>query len=149
MQCPFCKHLDTQVKDSRNTDDDKTTRRRRQCLKCKARFTTFERAQLKELFVIKRSGVKKKFNKDKIVTSVLTAIRKRNVSDTVVEQIADHIMHTLENSPTGEIPTRKIGEMILKALSQVDQVAYIRFASVYKDFASASDFAKFIGRIKK
>ncbi|MES2214982.1 MAG: transcriptional regulator NrdR [Pseudomonadota bacterium] len=148
MRCPFCDHADTQVKDSRNTEENKSVRRRRQCPHCNTRFTTFERSQLKELFVIKRSGVKKKFDREKIVNAVLTAMRKRQISDEKVNAIADHVMRELENSLAGEITTRKIGEMIMKDLAAIDQVAYIRFASVYKDFSSASDFAKFIGRMK-
>lgn len=149
MKCPFCNNLDTSVKDSRSTEDNKSIRRRRFCSQCKNRFTTFEKIQLRELFVIKRSGVKKKFDRIKIIRSILTAIRKRNVTDDQVEQIANQITRELENSDHGEITTHQIGEMIMKSLAQIDQVAYIRFASVYKDFTSAIDFAKFIERIKK
>lgn len=148
MHCPFCDHSNTDVKDSRNTHENQVVRRRRSCSKCNGRFTTFERITLRELFVIKRSGVKKKFDRDKIIKSMLAAVRKRSVSNEQIEQIADKIMHELEKSTSGEILTRKIGEMIMKSLASIDQVAYIRFASVYRDFSSAQDFAKFIGSIK-
>ena len=148
MHCPFCNHPVTDVKDSRSAHENKVVRRRRACTKCKGRFTTFERITLRELFVIKRSGVKKKFDRDKIIKSMLAAVRKRSVSSEQIEQIADKIQHELEKSASGEILTRKIGEMIMKSLASIDQVAYIRFASVYRDFSSAQDFAKFIGTIK-
>lgn len=148
MHCPFCNHSNTDVKDSRSTHENKVVRRRRSCSKCKGRFTTFERITLRELFVVKRSGVKKKFDGDKIIKSMLAAVRKRSVSSEQIAQIADKILHELEKSATGEIHTRKIGEMIMKSLASIDQVAYIRFASVYRDFSSAQDFAKFIGAIK-
>ena len=149
MYCPFCNYPETQVKDSRNTEEGKIVRRRRICMKCHARFTTFERVMLKELFVIKRSGVKKKFDRDKIIKSMIAAVRKRSITEESLEKIADNIVSEVERSASGEIQTRNIGAMIMKALAQIDQVAYIRFASVYKDFASAKDFAKFIGDLKK
>lgn len=149
MYCPFCNHPETQVKDSRNTEEGKIVRRRRICMKCQARFTTFERVMLKELFVIKRSGVKKKFDREKIIKSMLAAVRKRSIAEDALDKIADHVLQEVERSVSGEIQTRNIGAMIMKSLAQIDQVAYIRFASVYKDFASAKDFAKFIGGLKK
>lgn len=149
MRCPFCNFIDTQVKDSRNTEEDTVIRRRRICTKCKSRFTTFERVMLKELFVIKRSGTKKKFDREKIMQSMLAAVRKRNVKEEDLEKIADRIVHEIEKSSKGEINTRNIGAMIMKSLAEIDQVAYIRFASVYKDFNSVKDFAKFIGDLKK
>ena len=148
MHCPFCQNQNTEVKDSRGTEENKVVRRRRECLKCKGRFTTFERVTLRELFVIKRSGAKKKFDRDKVTKSMLAAVRKRKVSSDQIEQIADKILREIEISSTGSMPTRKIGEMIMKSLAIIDQVAYIRFASVYRDFSSAQDFAKFIGGIK-
>ena len=149
MYCPFCNHDTTQVKDSRISEEGKVVRRRRICDKCHARFTTFEKVLLKELFVIKRSGIKKKFDRDKIIKSMLAAVRKRNIPDGAVDKIADHIVQEVERSSSGEIQTRNIGAMIMKALAQIDQVAYIRFASVYKEFSSVKDFARFIGDLKK
>ncbi len=148
MRCPFCSHKDTEVKDSRIVDEGAQVRRRRVCIKCKNRFTTVERIQLKELFVIKRSGVIKKFDREKIVKSINTAIRKRPIAEKKITQIVDNIVHKIENYHDREIPSRKIGEMIMEELASVDMVAYIRFASVYKDFTSIQDFAKFIGGIK-
>ncbi|MDF2965435.1 MAG: transcriptional repressor NrdR [Rickettsiaceae bacterium] len=148
MLCPLCQFEDTQVKDSRNSSDYKTVRRRRFCPKCKFRFTTIERVQLREIFVIKRSGLKKPFDREKIVKSIAAAVRKRNISQDQVNEIADNIIRELENLGTKEIPTRRIGETILKWLAQCDEVAYIRFASVYKDFTSAKDFANFISKLK-
>lgn len=148
MHCPFCQKSDTYVKDSRDTDNGTVVRRRRYCKNCKGKFTTFERIQLKELFVIKRSGVKKPFNRDKVQNSITTALRKRNVSEDKVSEITSRIVLELESSNNHEIPTRKIGELIMQELAKVDHVAYIRFASVYKDFTSAGDFAKFVSQIK-
>jgi transcriptional repressor NrdR len=148
MRCPFCDYEETQVRDSRATDEGKGVRRRRECSNCNARFTTFERARLKELFVIKRSGVKKKLDHQKIVQSIQAAIRKRSISAEQVEKIADKVVHEVESGIKGEIPSRKIGEIVMQELGKIDQVAYIRFASVYKDFSSVNDFLKFIGKLK-
>jgi transcriptional repressor NrdR len=148
MLCPLCQYVDTQVKDSRNSSDSTTIRRRRFCPKCKFRFTTVERVQLREIFVIKRSGLKKPFDREKIVNSIAAAVRKRNISQEKVNEIADDVVREIENLGAKEIPTRKIGETILKWLAQTDEVAYIRFASVYKDFTSAKDFANFISKLK-
>lgn len=149
MYCPFCNHTETQVKDSRDTEEGRIVRRRRICTKCQSRFTTFERVVLKELFVIKRSGIRKKFDRDKVIKSMLAAVRKRRIAEDALDKIADHIVSEIERSASGEMQTRNIGAMIMKSLAQIDQVAYIRFASVYKDFSSAKDFAKFIGDLKK
>jgi len=148
MYCPFCQNHGTEVKDSRATDDNKATRRRRECIKCHGRFTTFERVTLRELFVVKRSGVKKKFDRDKVIKAMQAAVRKRNVSSEQIERIGDKILREIESSSKGMITTRKIGEIIMSSLASIDHVAYIRFASVYRDFSSAADFAKFIGGIK-
>jgi transcriptional repressor NrdR len=147
MKCPFCSNDNSYVKDSRLIDAGKVVRRRRLCEKCKAKFTTFEKVQLRDLFVIKRSGLRKKFDRDKIVKAIMTATRTREVLEDKINKIADDILQEVEGSASGEISTYKIGEMIMKALAPIDQVAYIRFASVYKDFASTVDFAKFINRI--
>jgi len=149
MKCPFCENSDTMVRDSRETDEGKAIRRRRHCVKCGGRFTTFERVSMRELVVVKRTGSKRPFDRSKILKSISTALRKRNVSDDKVEEITNQIVVELESDSSREIPTRKIGKLILQELSRIDPVAYIRFASVYKDFSTAEDFAKFISKIKK
>ena len=149
MKCPFCHQPNTFVKDSRDTEEGKTVRRRRYCELCHGRFTTFERIQLRELLVVKRTGAKKPFNRHKIEQSITTALRKRNISNDQIIALADRIVLELESSNLREIPTRKIGEIIMNELAKIDQVAYIRFASVYKDFSSARDFAMFISKIKQ
>lgn len=149
MRCPFCNESNSFVKDSRDTDDHKVVRRRRQCSKCNGRFTTFERIQIRQLVVVKRSGDKKRFDGGKIVTSIKTAMRKRHLSEKEIERIANDIILEIESSASHEISTRKIGKLIMQKMSKIDPVAYIRFASVYKDFSTIQDFAKFIGKINK
>lgn len=149
MKCPFCDSPDTSVKDSRNTDEGKIVRRRRHCGNCGGRFTTFERIQIRELIVVKRSGAKRPFDRTKIEKSIITALRKRNFSDKQIEALSDKIILELESGSTKEIPTRKIGKLIMDELAKVDPVAYIRFASVYKDFANIEDFTRFIGKLQK
>ena len=149
MKCPFCDEPNTNVKDSRNTDEEKIVRRRRHCSKCGGRFTTFERIQIRELIVIKRSGAKRPFDRTKVEKSIITALRKRNFSDKQIEALNDKIILELESVTTKEIPTRKIGKLIMHELAKVDPVAYIRFASVYKDFANIEDFARFISKLQK
>ena len=149
MKCPFCDSPDTSVKDSRNTDEGKIVRRRRHCGNCGGRFTTFERIQIRELIVVKRSGAKRPFDRTKIEKSIITALRKRNFSDKQIEALSDKIILELESGSTKEIPTRKIGKLIMDELAKVDPVAYIRFASVYKDFAKIEDFTRFIGKLQK
>ena len=148
MKCPFCLKTETFVKDSRDTEDGYVVRRRRYCSKCSGRFSTFERVQLRELVVVKRSGIKKAFDRDKIYKSIATALRKRNISDEIITEITNRVVFELESNNIREIQTRKIGELIMQELAQVDQVAYIRFASVYRDFTNAQDFAKFVSKIK-
>ena len=148
MNCPFCHQSGTYIKDSRESDGGTITRRRRHCSNCKGKFTTFERIQLRELFVIKRSGIKRPFNRDKVHNSIATALRKRNVADEKITDIIGRITLELKSSNIKEIPTRKIGEMIMQELAKIDHVAYIRFASVYKDFSNAKDFANFINKLK-
>lgn len=148
MRCPFCLAPDSLVKDSRDTEESKVIRRRRLCLECGKRFTTFERLQRQELIVVKRSGVKKTFDRDKVHKSIATAMRKRNISDATIEKMVSHVATEIESSGIKETTSRKIGELIMQELAKVDQVAYIRFASVYKDFSSVQDFAKFISKIK-
>lgn len=147
MKCPFCSESDTNVRDSRNTDNGKVVRRRRYCNKCRGRFTTFERLQMQELIVVKRSGAKRPFDRAKISKSITMAIRKRNFSEKQVEEIIDKIILELKSNSVKEIPTKKIGNLIMQELAKVDQVAYVRFASVYKDFTSAEDFTKFISKL--
>ena len=144
MRCPFCGTEDTQVRDSRPSEDNMSVRRRRFCNHCNSRFTTFERAELKELFIIKRNGEKRPFERDKITRSISTALRKRSISDEKVEMIVNELVHQFESLGDDEIPTSVIGEAIMKKLSKIDEVAYVRFASVYKDFNNVSDFEKFI-----
>lgn len=148
MKCPFCHAPDTLVKDTRETEEGKVIRRRRSCTNCKGRFTTFERIQLRELSVIKKSGAKRPFDRNKILKSISTALRKRNFSDEVIENIANNIILEIESSNARDVESRAIGKLIMSELAKIDPVAYIRFASVYKDFANAQDFARFIGQIK-
>lgn len=145
MRCPFCNHENTQVKDSRASGGN--IRRRRSCESCKAKFSTIERVYIKELYVIKRSGMHKPFDRDKIKKSIETATRKRNIPINEVEKITDEIIRQIESSNIKELSTRKIGEFLMQALLQVDLVAYVRFASVYKDFSSPRDFIDFINSI--
>lgn len=149
MRCPFCKYEHTDVKDSRIVDDGAQVRRRRSCQKCGHKFTTIESVQLKELFVVKRSGVTKQFDREKIVKSIDTAMRKRPVSEKKIRQMVDNVIHRIELIRDKEISSKKIGEMIMTELAVVDPVAYIRFASVYKEFSSTQDFAKLIGDMEK
>lgn len=148
MRCPFCLQPDTFVKDSREADHGSIIRRRRYCKVCSGRFTTFERIQLRALLVVKRSGTTKAFDRDKIHKSISTAVRKRHISEDVINQTINKIVSEIENNNSREMSTRKIGELIMQELAKIDLVAYIRFASVYKEFSSAQDFAKFINKIK-
>lgn len=148
MKCPFCQSEDISVKDSRDTNEGKVIRRRRHCGSCNGRFTTFERIQIRELIIVKRTGTKRPFDRMKILNSITTALRKRNFSEEDIEKLTDKIVVELESSTTREINSRMIGQLIMQELSKIDPVAYIRFASVYKDFSTAQDFAKFINRIK-
>src|SRR6185369_9810054 len=144
MRCPFCQNEDTQVKDSRPTEDNAAIRRRRQCDKCGSRFTTFERVQLRELVVLKRSGRRVPFDREKLERSVSVALRKRPIEDDQIQQMISGIVRKLESSGENEIPSGTIGEMVMESLAGVDPVAYVRYASVYRDFKETSDFADFI-----
>ncbi|MEM8694467.1 MAG: transcriptional regulator NrdR [Pseudomonadota bacterium] len=148
MRCPFCAHDSSQVKDSRPTEDGTTIRRRRQCEGCGARFTTFERIQLRELTVIKSKDRREPFDRDKIHLSVSLACRKRGVGPEQIDQLVSGIQRQLETSGETEIKSKRIGEMVMEGLQQLDSVAYIRFASVYKDFREAKDFEEFAGTVK-
>lgn len=144
MKCPFCGHEDTQVKDSRPSDDARTIRRRRECPSCARRFTTFERFQVQQIVVIKRDGRKELFDRDKLITSLQTALRKRPIGPQQVAQIATDIEQALADSGRSEVRSQDVGEAVLTALKTVDAVAYVRYASVYHDFANAQDFAKIL-----
>jgi len=147
MRCPFCGHDDTQVKDSRPTEDNATIRRRRSCSECGSRFTTFERVQLRELSVVKGNGDKVPFDRDKLTRSLQIALRKRPVDEDRIERIVNSIQRKLETLGESEIPTKVIGEMVMDALADLDKVAYVRFASVYRNFREARDFEEFVGTI--
>ncbi len=147
MRCPFCGHADTQVKDSRPTEDNATIRRRRACPACGSRWTTFERVYLRELTVLKKNGQRVLFDRDKLARSIHIAVRKRPVDDEQVERIVNGIQRRLESSGESDIPTPMIGEMVMDALASLDQVAYVRFASVYRNFREAKDFEDFIGKL--
>jgi transcriptional repressor NrdR len=144
MRCPFCGNDDTQVKDSRPTEDNSTIRRRRQCPNCGARFTTFERVHLRDLTVLKGTGQRETFDRDKLARSMTIALRKRPVDPERVERVINGIVRRLESSGESEIPSKTIGELIMDALSGLDPVAYVRFASVYRNFREARDFEAFI-----
>jgi transcriptional repressor NrdR len=147
MRCPYCSSLDTQVRDSRPTDDSSSIRRRRVCPDCGGRFTTFERVQLRELAVVKRSGRKVAFDRDKLQRSVELALRKRQVEPERIERLINGIVRQLESSGESEIPSGTIGELVLEGLRILDAVAYVRYASVYRDFRDAHDFSDLIGRL--
>ena len=147
MRCPFCGNEDTQVKDSRPTDDNSAIRRRRQCPNCGARFTTFERVQLRELTVVKGNGQREPFDRDKLVRSMQVALRKRPVDADRLERVVNGIVRRLESSGESDVPTKVIGEMVMDALNSLDQVAYVRFASVYRNFREAKDFEDFVGKL--
>ena len=149
MRCPFCSHEDSQVKDSRHTEDNTAVRRRRICDQCGSRFTTFERIQLRDLIVIKSNGQKETFDRDKMFRSLSLALRKRKVEQDKIEKIVSALARRLENSGETEIKTSLIGEYIMEALSNLDQVAYVRFASVYKNFREVKDFEDFLDNLEE
>ncbi|CAH1661465.1 NrdR transcriptional repressor [Hyphomicrobiales bacterium] len=147
MRCPFCGSLDTQVKDSRPTDDHSSIRRRRVCPDCGGRFTTFERVQLRELMVLKRSGRRVPFDRDKLTRSVNVSLRKRAVDPERVERLINGVVRQLESTGESEVTSQMIGEVVMKALRNLDSVAYVRFASVYRNFREAQDFKALIGEL--
>jgi transcriptional repressor NrdR len=147
MRCPFCGHDDTQVKDSRPTEDNSAIRRRRFCPSCGSRFTTFERVQLRDLVVVKKNNVKEPFDRDKLARSIAIAVRKRPVEPDRVERIVSGIVRRLESLGESEISSTVVGEMVMDALSTLDPVAYVRFASVYRNFREAKDFEDFVGKL--
>ena len=149
MRCPFCAYENSQVKDSRPTEDGAAIRRRRQCEGCGARFTTFERIQLRELTVLKSSGQRETFERDKLARAVAIACRKRPVDAAQIDQMVSGIQRQLETLGDQEVTTAQIGMLAMEALKRLDSVAYIRFASVYKEFAEARDFEEFAGSVKE
>ena len=145
MRCPFCGHPESQVKDSRPSEDGAAIRRRRLCPECGGRFTTFERVQLRELIIVKRSGRRAPFDRDKLMRSLSIALRKRPVDPERVERMISSIVRQLESMGETELPSSAVGEMVMKQLKALDDVAYVRYASVYRDFKETSDFARFLG----
>ena len=148
MRCPFCSNNDSQVKDSRPTEDNTAIRRRRICEQCGSRFTTFERIQLRDLVVVKTQGSKENFDRDKMFRSLSLALRKRNIDNEKIEKVINAIVRKLENSGETEINSKIIGQYIMEALMHLDQVAYVRFASVYKNFREVKDFEDFLGNLE-
>jgi len=149
MRCPFCGDLDTQVRDSRISEDGESVKRRRYCPNCDSRFTTFERVQLKEMLIVKKNGEKKIFDSEKLKKSIEMAVRKRPVTQVQVDKLVNNIIKQLEMEGDNEIPSSKLGELVMKSLEGLDKVAFVRFASVYKNFEKTDDFRKFIGKIAK
>ena len=147
MRCPFCGNEDTQVKDSRPTEDNAAIRRRRQCTNCAARFTTFERVQLRELTVLKSNGRRESFDRDKLLRSMTVALQRRAVDPERIDRVVNGIQRRLESQGESEIPSKFIGELVMEALANLDQVAYVRFASVYRNFREARDFEEFVGKL--
>ncbi len=153
MRCPFCAHDDSQVKDSRPTEDNTTIRRRRQCDSCGGRFTTFERVQLREVSVVKSEGPnglarREPFDRSKVEQSVALACRKRGIDQERIDQLVSGIQRQVETAGESEVPSSRIGEMVMEGLRQLDSVAYIRFASVYRDFSEARDFEEFASSVR-
>jgi transcriptional repressor NrdR len=145
MRCPFCGHVESQVKDSRPSEDGAAIRRRRLCPECGGRFTTFERVQLRELTILKRSGRRTPFDRDKLARSISIAIRKRPIEPERVERMISSIARQLESMGETELPSSTVGELVMKQLKALDDVAYVRYASVYRDFRETEDFARFLG----
>ena len=147
MRCPYCGNADTQVKDSRPADDNSTIRRRRECSDCTGRFTTYERVQLRELTVIKKSGKRTPFDRDKLTRSIMVALRKRDVDPDRAERMISGIVRRLESRGEGDVSTEVIGRLAMMGLRAIDDVAYVRFASVYRDFREAEDFVKVLDEL--
>jgi transcriptional repressor NrdR len=148
LRCPFCAHDNSQVKDSRPTEDNTSIRRRRQCESCGARFTTFERVQLREITVVKSDGARESFDRGKIEQSVTLACRKRGIAQERLDQLVSGVQRQIETLGESEVTSKIIGEMVMDGLRQLDSVAYIRFASVYRDFSEARDFEEFAGTVR-
>jgi transcriptional repressor NrdR len=148
VRCPFCAHDDSQVKDSRPTEDNTAIRRRRQCDGCGARFTTFERVQLREVAVVKSDNTRESFDRTKIEQSVALACRKRGIAQERMDQLVSGVQRQIETLGESEVPAKAIGEMVMEGLRGLDTVAYIRFASVYRDFTEAKDFEDFASTVR-
>jgi transcriptional repressor NrdR len=148
VRCPFCGHDDTQVKDSRPAEDGSAIRRRRACGSCGQRFTTVERVQLRELTVVKADGRRVPFDRDKLIRSIRLALRKRPVQEERMERMVTGIVRQLEATGDGEVASRQLGELVMETLREVDEVAYVRFASVYRDFKQARDFETFLDQLE-
>jgi transcriptional repressor NrdR len=148
MRCPFCGRDDTQVKDSRPAEEGAAIRRRRACIGCGSRFTTFERVQLRELTVLKSDGRREPFDREKLARSIRVALRKRPVEEDRIERLVNTIQRRLESESEAEVTSRQIGEIVMTTLKEVDEVAYVRFASVYRNFNEAKDFGAFLGSLK-
>ena len=148
MRCPFCGNNDTQVKDSRPAEDNVAIRRRRLCPACGGRFTTYERVQLRDLVVVKTNGKREDFDRDKMARSIRIAMQKRPVEPERIEQMISGIVRRLESTGETDIPSKMIGEIVMEALSRIDNVGYVRFASVYKNFQDADDFDKFVSELR-
>ena len=146
MRCPFCGHSESQVKDSRPSEDGAAIRRRRMCPECEGRFTTFERVQLRELTIVKRAGRRAPFDRDKLARSIALATRKRPIEPDRIEKMISTIVRQLESLGETELPSSAVGELIMKHLKGLDDVAYVRYASVYRDFREAGEFATFLGQ---
>jgi transcriptional repressor NrdR len=149
MRCPFCGSEDTQVKDSRPAEDGGAIRRRRSCPTCNNRFTTFERVTLRELTVVKSDGRREPFDRDKLARSIRVALRKRPVEEDRIDRIVNTIQRRLDGEVENEVPARRVGELVMETLKEVDQVAYVRFASVYRNFREAKDFQEFLGGLER
>ncbi|MBC6416714.1 MAG: transcriptional repressor NrdR [Rhodospirillales bacterium] len=149
MRCPFCGNDETQVKDSRPTEDSSAIRRRRQCSNCGARITTFERVQLRELIVVKNTGQREPFDREKLMRSMTIALQKRPVDPDRVDRVVNGIQRRLESSGETDIPSKAIGELAMDALAHLDKVGYVRFASVYRNFREARDFEEFVGKLAR
>tara|TARA_B100001964_G_C13842527_1_gene426500 strand:- start:76 stop:528 length:453 start_codon:yes stop_codon:yes gene_type:complete len=149
MRCPFCGHNDSQVKDSRPTEDNSAIRRRRSCPECGARWTTFERVQLRELTILKKNDKKETFDRDKLARSIKISLQKRPVDPDQVERIVNSIQRRLESLGENEVPSKVIGGMVMDVLADLDKVAYVRFASVYRNFREAKDFEDFVGTLSE
>src|SRR5688500_1134291 len=149
MRCPFCAHDDSQVKDSRPTEDSTAIRRRRQCEGCGARFTTFERIQLREVVVVKSGDRREPFDRVKLEQSIALAVRKRGIEQERLDQLVSGIQRQVETAGESEVPSARIGELVMDGLRQLDSVAYIRFASVYRDFGEARDFEEFASTVRE
>jgi transcriptional repressor NrdR len=149
MKCPFCGHDDTQVKDSRPNEDDTAIRRRRACVGCNQRFTTIERVQLRELTILKADGRRVPFDRDKLARSIRIALRKRPVQEEKIERVVNGLVRQLEASGEADIPSKQLGELVMEVLRDVDAVAYVRFASVYRDFQEVRDFESFLGEMEE